>query len=75
MSRILYLARHGETDWNAAGRWQGQSDVPLNDLGRDQARRLGEALRDKGVTAIVSSDLSRARETATMVTSCRLASA
>jgi probable phosphoglycerate mutase len=66
VSRILYLARHGETDWNAAGRWQGQSDIPLNDLGRDQARRLGEALGDKGVTAIVSSDLSRARETATI---------
>lgn len=66
MPRILYLARHGETDWNAAGRWQGQSDIPLNDLGRVQALRLGEALRDKGVTAMVSSDLSRARETATL---------
>jgi probable phosphoglycerate mutase len=64
--RILYLARHGETDWNAAGRWQGQSDIPLNDRGRAQAGTLGEALRDKGVTAIVSSDLSRARETATI---------
>jgi broad specificity phosphatase PhoE len=66
MPRIVYLARHGETDWNAAGRWQGQSDIPLNDRGREQARGLGEALRDKGVVAIVASDLSRARETATL---------
>jgi broad specificity phosphatase PhoE len=66
MPQIVYLARHGETDWNAAGRWQGQSDIPLNDRGRDQARLLGEALSHKGVTALVSSDLSRARETATI---------
>ena len=65
--RIVYLARHGETDWNAAGRWQGQSDVPLNARGREQARALGETLLHRGVTAIVSSDLSRARETATIV--------
>jgi probable phosphoglycerate mutase len=62
--RLLYLARHGETDWNVAGRWQGQSDIPLNDNGRAQARVLGEALRPVDISAIVSSDLSRARETA-----------
>jgi broad specificity phosphatase PhoE len=66
MPRIVYLARHGETDWNAAARWQGQSDIPINARGREQARALGEALCDKGVTAIVSSDLSRAQETATI---------
>ncbi len=64
MPRILYLARHGETDWNAAGRWQGQSDIPLNDNGRAQARVLGGVLRPLDISAIVSSDLSRARETA-----------
>src|SRR5580692_5417769 len=67
--RTIYLARHGETDWNAAGRWQGQSDVPLNARGRQQALGLGaalRALRDGRVTAIVSSDLSRAQETATI---------
>jgi broad specificity phosphatase PhoE len=70
--RIVYLARHGETDWNAAGRWQGQSDIPLNARGREQARALGEdllrlaALRHERVAALVSSDLSRARETATI---------
>jgi probable phosphoglycerate mutase len=65
--RILYLARHGETDWNAAGRWQGHTDVPLNDTGRQQARALAEALRPHGVHVAVSSDLSRARETAQIV--------
>jgi probable phosphoglycerate mutase len=64
--RIIYLARHGETDWNLAARWQGQSDIPLNDNGRAQARVLGQSLRNRGVKAIVSSDLSRARETATL---------
>jgi probable phosphoglycerate mutase len=62
--RIVYLARHGETDWNRDGRWQGHTDVPLNDRGRDQARALGAALADLGVGAVGASDLSRAVETA-----------
>lgn len=41
----LYFVRHGETDWNATRRYQGQADIPLNDHGRTQARRNGEALR------------------------------
>ena len=65
--RILYLARHGETDWNAEGRWQGHTDIPLNDAGRQQARALAEVLRPLGVLVAVSSDLSRARETAQIV--------
>jgi broad specificity phosphatase PhoE len=67
MRRILYMARHGETDWNAAGRWQGHTDVPLNDKGREQARALAEALRAHGIAAAASSDLSRARDTARIV--------
>lgn len=58
----LLLVRHGETDWNFVGRWQGNSDTPLNDAGREQARALADTL--ERVDAIYSSDLARARETA-----------
>ena len=66
MKRIL-LVRHGESIWNAEGRWQGSADPPLSDAGRDQARQLAELIRDEGVDLIVASDLSRAHETATIV--------
>jgi broad specificity phosphatase PhoE len=58
----LLLVRHGETDWNRDARWQGHSDTPLNDAGREQARRLAAELGD--VDVVYSSDLARARETA-----------
>jgi broad specificity phosphatase PhoE len=58
----LLLVRHGETDWNRDGRWQGHSDTPLNDAGRAQARRLAAELGD--VDVVYSSDLARSRETA-----------
>jgi 2,3-bisphosphoglycerate-dependent phosphoglycerate mutase len=58
----LLLVRHGETDWNRDGRWQGQSDTQLNDVGRAQARELADRLSD--VDVVYSSDLARARETA-----------
>lgn len=60
----LLLVRHGETDWNAAGRLQGHTDRALNDYGRTQARKLAEQLQGDGITAIYASDLVRARETA-----------
>jgi probable phosphoglycerate mutase len=63
----LYLARHGETDWNAARRWQGQTDVPLNATGRAQARELAVRARTRGIVSVGSSDLCRARETACIV--------
>jgi probable phosphoglycerate mutase len=65
--RHLLLARHGETDWNAAGRWQGHTDVPLNAAGRAQALTLAARLRAEGVRAIATSDLCRARGTAEIV--------
>ena len=61
--RIL-LARHGETKWNAEGRYQGQVDVPLSEVGEAQARQLGERLREVRIDRAVSSPLSRARRTA-----------
>jgi broad specificity phosphatase PhoE len=61
--RIL-LARHGETPWNAEGRYQGQEDIALSPVGLAQARALGERLRDVPVTRAVASPLSRARHTA-----------
>jgi glucosyl-3-phosphoglycerate phosphatase len=66
MTRIL-LVRHGETDWNAEGRWQGHSDRSLDDAGRAQAQLLGAHLARVGIDLLYSSDLARARETAAAV--------
>jgi broad specificity phosphatase PhoE len=63
----LLLVRHGETDWNAAGRLQGHTDRPLNDHGRLQAEELAERLAGEGADAIYASDLSRAKQTAEIV--------
>jgi probable phosphoglycerate mutase len=61
--RIL-LARHGETPWNAEGRYQGQEDIALSATGEAQARALGERLRDVRIDRAVASPLARARRTA-----------
>jgi probable phosphoglycerate mutase len=62
-TRIIAI-RHGETAWNADSRIQGQRDVGLNETGRWQARRVGEALAGEDITAVYSSDLGRAHQTA-----------
>jgi broad specificity phosphatase PhoE len=63
----ILLARHGETDWNRDGVWQGWADPPLNETGRAQARELAEQLRHVPFDAVYSSDLRRAHETAEIV--------
>ena len=65
--RVLFLARHGETAWNLEQRWQGQTDVALNQAGRAQAAALAARLAAHRITRIVASDLSRARETAEII--------
>ena len=60
----LVAIRHGQTAWNAEWRLQGQTDIPLDALGRQQAGRLPDALRHEGLVAVISSDLGRALETA-----------
>lgn len=67
MNRTLYFVRHGQTDWNAEFRFQGQQDIPINALGRQQAERNGETLRavltNPEAFDFVSSPLSRTRQT------------
>lgn len=69
---LLTLVRHGETDWNRDRRIQGSTDIPLNDTGRTQAQEAAALLRAQLDTSsvapiVVSSDLSRARETAQII--------
>ena len=66
-ARAFWFLRHGETDWNAQGRSQGQVDIPLNETGIAQAAAAAQLLRGRGIASIVSSPLSRARDTAQAV--------
>ena len=63
--RRLVLLRHGQTEWNAGSRMQGQLDTDLTDLGREQANAAAEVLAERQPLVIVSSDLRRALDTAT----------
>jgi broad specificity phosphatase PhoE len=70
---VLLLVRHGETAWNRTHRWQGQFDMPLNELGEAQAMATARRLMADELAAIFSSDLIRARQTAEAIASaCRL---
>jgi probable phosphoglycerate mutase len=65
----IFLIRHGETEWNRSGRWQGHADIPLSEDGRTQAQALARRLRQEGVAFdhVYASDLSRAFETAQVI--------
>jgi broad specificity phosphatase PhoE len=60
----ILLARHGQTDWNKDGRWQGHADIPLNETGRQQAAALRQRLQSWPISAIYTSDLQRCVQTA-----------
>ncbi len=64
---VLYLARHGQTAYNAEGRFQGWNDVPLSAAGREQARALADEVAHVGPATLVTSQIARARETADIV--------
>ena len=64
---MLYIVRHGQTDWNLNGQIQGQNDIPLNDMGRAQAYNVADKLSRFNLEYIISSDLSRAAETANII--------
>ena len=64
---MLYIVRHGQTDWNLNGQIQGQDDIPLNDTGRAQAHNVADKLSRFNLEYIISSDLSRAAETAQII--------
>lgn len=63
----VYLVRHGETQWNAERRIQGQSDSSLTAKGESQAVQVGERVRTYGITHVIASDLGRTRRTAEII--------
>lgn len=63
----VYLIRHGETEWNAARKIQGQTDSNLTEIGINQARQAGKRLKNMGITHIIASDLGRTRQTAKLL--------
>ncbi|MEK9495412.1 2,3-diphosphoglycerate-dependent phosphoglycerate mutase GpmB [Photorhabdus sp. P32] len=63
----VYLVRHGESEWNAARRIQGQSDSPLTEAGEHQARLVAQRVKSESITHIITSDLGRTRRTAEII--------
>jgi probable phosphoglycerate mutase len=67
VAKRILLVRHGESVWNAEGRWQGAANPPLSDSGREQAHELAARVTGEGIDWIVTSDLDRANETGRIV--------
>lgn len=63
----IYLIRHGETDWNRQGRFQGREDIVLNENGIAQAQKCGRALKGENFAAVITSPLIRAKKTASII--------
>lgn len=63
----IFVTRHGQTDWNVLEKLQGQTDIELNDIGRQQAKETGELIKNENIDLIISSPLKRAKETAQII--------
>ncbi|MEL6407012.1 MAG: histidine phosphatase family protein [Chloroflexota bacterium] len=64
---LLWLVRHGQTNWNKERRYQGHSDIPLNEVGQAQAKKVAQRLKNERIHAIISSDLKRATQMADII--------
>ena len=64
---MIYLVRHGQTDWNLEKRMQGQTDISLNETGRMQAKNVSEEISKLKISKVICSDLARAKETAEII--------
>lgn len=63
----IYVTRHGQTEWNALGKLQGRKDIELNEVGREQAAKVRNKLKNEKIDIIISSTLKRAKETAKII--------
>lgn len=63
----IFLIRHGQTNWNLEGRFQGREDIPLNDFGMEQAGECGNAIKSSTFKAVITSPLKRAKKTAEII--------
>ena len=62
-----FITRHGQNEWNSLGRLQGRKDIELNEVGKEQAMKIGEKIKDEKINIIITSPLKRARETAEII--------